>query len=129
MYTVEVEKEDNGKKIINTAEFSSYKMADEYIGLLPANLKYKFKYDKNEIPRHLKPMKCSYTSNVVSISKLGRSLVHISLSKDQINQNAELVYVKEDLRNDSDNYVMILDANIQHESPDSDHYLLKKTYT
>lgn len=126
MYTVEVEKEDNGKKIINTAEFSSYKMADEYIDMLSSDKKFKFKYGKDEIPRHLKPQKYSYGSKVVSVSRLGRSLTHISLSKEYPNPDAELVYVKEDLRNDSDNYVMIYNASIPHDSPDSDHYLVEE---
>nr|DAK89046.1 MAG TPA: hypothetical protein [Caudoviricetes sp.] len=124
MYTIEVEKENNGKKIIDTAEFSSYKMADEYIDMLSSDKKFKFKYGKDEIPRHLKSQKYSYGSNVVSVSKLGRSLTHISLSKEYPNPDAELVYVKEDLRNDSDNYVMIYNANIPHDSPDSSYYLI-----
>lgn len=127
MYTVEVEKEDNGKKFIDTAEFSSYKMADEYIDMLSSDKRFRFKYGKDEIPTHLKPQKYTYGSNVVSISSLGRSLIHISLSKEYPNPDAELIYVKEDLRNDLDNYVMIYDANIQHESHDSNHYLVKET--
>lgn len=69
MYTVEVEKENNSKKIIDTAEFSSYKMADEYIDMLSSDKNFKFKYGKDMIPRHLKPQKYSYGSKVVSISK------------------------------------------------------------
>lgn len=126
MYTVEVEKENNGKKIIDTAEFSSYKMADEYIDMLSSDKKFRFKYGKDEIPTHLKPQKYTYGSNVVSISSLSRSLVHISLSKEHPNPDAELVYVKEDLRNDSDNYVMIYNANIPHESPNSSRCLIKE---
>nr|DAT84488.1 MAG TPA: hypothetical protein [Caudoviricetes sp.] len=126
MYTVEVEKQINDKKIINTAEFSSYKMADEYVDMLSSDEKIKFKYGKDEIPRYLKPQKYNYGSKVVSISKLGRSLTHISLSKEYPEPDAELVYVKEDLRNDSDNYIMIHNANIPHDSPDSDHYLVEE---
>lgn len=126
MYTVEVEKENNGKKIIDTAEFSSYKMADEYIDMLSSDKNFKFKYGKDMIPRHLKPQKYSYGSKVVSILKLGRSLTHISLSKEYPDPNAELIYVKEDLHNDSDNYVMIYNANLPHVSPDSDHYLVEE---
>lgn len=126
MYIVEVEKQINDKKIIDTAEFSSYKMADEYIDMLSSDKKFKFKYGKDEIPRHLNPQKYSYGSKVVSISKLGRSLTHISLSKEYPDPDAELVYVKEDLRNDSDNYIMIHNANIPHDSPDSDHYLVEE---
>lgn len=126
MYTVEVEKQINDKKIIDTAEFSSYKMADEYIDMLSSDKNFKFKYGKNMIPRHLKPQKYSYGSKVVSISKINRSLVHISLSKEYPDPNAEIIYVKEDLRNDSDNYVMIYNANLPHVSPDSDHYLIEE---
>lgn len=126
MYTVEVEKENNGKKIIDTAEFSSYKMADEYIDMLSSDKKFKFKYGKDEIPRHLKPQKYSYCSKVVSISRLGESLTHISLSKEYPDPDAKLVYVKEDLHNDSDNYVMIYNANIPHDSLDSNHYLIEE---
>lgn len=126
MYTVEVEKQINDKKIIDTAEFSSYKMADEYIDMLSSDKKFKFKYGKYRIPRYLKPQKYSYGSKVVSISKIGRSLTHISLSKEYPDPNAELIYVKEDLHNDSDNYVMIYNAIVQHDSPDSSHYLIEE---
>ena len=126
MYTVEVEKENNGKKIIDTAEFSSYKMADEYIDMLPSDKNFKFKYGEYMIPRHLKSQKDSYDSKVVSILKIGRSLTHVSLSKEYPDPNAELIYVKEDLHNDSDNYVMIYNAIIQHGSPDSDNHLIEE---